>query len=73
MSRIFCPYHADGSTMATNIGLFDDEETGVEMAQFQCEGDPVHTWEHPSQGFYLRVMGWGLPLWKIKRDKYRTL
>ena len=78
MSRIFCPYHQeeeDRLVEAEHVATFDDEGDEqsfgvVEMNRFRCTENPDHTWEHPSQNFWLRQSAWGAH-WRAKRDQYR--
>ena len=70
---IMCPFHRDlGQTVEAHvIGIYDDEDFNhvgaVEMNQFQCDGDPVHTWEHPSSRYWLYQMSYGA-FWRKHRE-----
>lgn len=60
---MFCPEH---NRQATLLGIYDDEDTGNEIAQWECpEG---HSWEQPTTQQIIMSIGWGHQ-WRQRRDQ----
>lgn len=66
----------DPTVEAEHIATYDDPDFNhvgvVEMNRFQCTGNPVHTWDHPSKNYWLRQSAWG-SFWRERRDRWRGL
>jgi hypothetical protein len=59
----FCPGCRASATMK---GRYDNEETGHEVAIWECSNG--HIWEQPSNNMIVRMIGWGHS-WRQRRDE----